>query len=389
MRLMLGAILAALLTGGFPPATTADEAPAVVVFDIELCDVSLDAKTLKNLTEYLSVLVAEGDYRVVPRERVAKAGACDHGCRVKVAHEVSAQKFLVTRIFKISESCRVTGALYNLDGKTIVKAAAAGGKCGQADILAAVEEVGGKLAGTRPGSAGDETTVDFPPATWGMGTGRLSLNADPWGRIWIDGKDTGHITPLIDYQLPAGWHQIVVRSPRGVAMATEVEIWPEESTSLILKPSRSEAARNTGLLVLNTYPWGEVIVDGIYVGTTPIRRMLPAGPHKVKVTFAHGESKTQEVVIEPRKTSRLILHARSSETYSFKEGMGQLKLHTSPWSRVWVDGKDMGMATPVFTSQLPAGKHKITIYFSSGGYMTEEVVIKAGETLRKIIREEY
>jgi serine/threonine-protein kinase len=66
---------------------------------------------------------------------------------------------------------------------------------------------------------------------------------------------------------------------------------------------------------------------------------------------------------------------------------GLLSLNSVPWGRVWIDGKDTGKATPVFNHQLPAGPHRITIHFSTGGFMTEEVEIRAGETTRKIVRE--
>jgi len=144
----------------------------------------------------------------------------------------------------------------------------------------------------------------------------------------------------------------------------------------------------TGLLLLNTKPWSQVAIDGKHVGMTPISRLLLAGKHQVQITFAHGELMREEITIRDNQTLKLVREAKTPENYKYNPGMGQLKIHSSPWGRIWVDGKDLGKATPVFSCQLPAGFHEIAIHFSSGGFMTESVKITAGTTTRKIIREQ-
>jgi tetratricopeptide (TPR) repeat protein len=43
--------------------------------------------------------------------------------------------------------------------------------------------------------------------------GTLSISSSPWGRVWIDGEDTGATTPLIDLPLTPGAHRVRVEDP--------------------------------------------------------------------------------------------------------------------------------------------------------------------------------
>ncbi|MBI5496962.1 MAG: serine/threonine protein kinase [Deltaproteobacteria bacterium] len=58
-------------------------------------------------------------------------------------------------------------------------------------------------------------------------TGTLSLQTTPWGKVYVDGKDTGQFTPLKSLELSAGKHRIRVRNTElGVAADFEVDIAP-------------------------------------------------------------------------------------------------------------------------------------------------------------------
>ncbi|HVO31201.1 MAG TPA: hypothetical protein VMV18_10705, partial [bacterium] len=46
--------------------------------------------------------------------------------------------------------------------------------------------------------------VDVAPAA----TGLVKLDSDPWGEIFVDGKDIGRQTPAFDLRLPEGKHEI-------------------------------------------------------------------------------------------------------------------------------------------------------------------------------------
>jgi hypothetical protein len=352
------------------------------------------------MSDYFATLLVQGRYPVMARDTVAaklaeQGSACqDHACRAKLAGELSARYFVSTRIMRIAGTCRVMATLYGVRSTVAQRAGTAGGGCTRRDLLTALEAVADKMSpapkmSAVAGEPAARPSEPFAPVIWGKQTGRLSLNSVPWGRVWIDGRDTGKTTPLYNYELPAGRHRVTVHSPNGGEMSAVVEIWPDEATSLIVRSWKTNepVAGETGLLLLNTQPWSQVTIDGEHTGMTPISRHLPAGKHQIQLTFAHAEVLREEVEIRAGETTKLVRRAKTPENYKFNQGMGLLKIHSSPWARVWVDGKDLGTATPVFSCQLPSGRHELAIHFASGGYLSEEVVIKPGETTRKIIRE--
>jgi serine/threonine-protein kinase len=44
-------------------------------------------------------------------------------------------------------------------------------------------------------------------------TGTLSVNAQPWAEVWVDGQRIGE-TPIGNLSLPIGHHELVVRHPQ-------------------------------------------------------------------------------------------------------------------------------------------------------------------------------
>ena len=64
-----------------------------------------------------------------------------------------------------------------------------------------------------------------------------------------------------------------------------------------------------GTLVVNSYPWSKVFVDGVEIGTTPVRgHSLPAGPHEVKLVFpsAGAVEHVQSIDVESGRKSQVI-----------------------------------------------------------------------------------
>jgi len=57
-------------------------------------------------------------------------------------------------------------------------------------------------------TAGQGGTVSLEGAT-----GTLSVNAQPWGEVFIDGRRIGE-TPIGNLSLPIGSHEVIVRHPQ-------------------------------------------------------------------------------------------------------------------------------------------------------------------------------
>ncbi|MEW5851310.1 MAG: serine/threonine-protein kinase [Myxococcota bacterium] len=55
--------------------------------------------------------------------------------------------------------------------------------------------------------------------------GKLSIQSSPWARIYIDGKDLGRFTPLAEYAIAAGTHEVKLVNPDEKVSATfKVEV---------------------------------------------------------------------------------------------------------------------------------------------------------------------
>ncbi len=67
------------------------------------------------------------------------------------------------------------------------------------------------------------------------GFGLLRLNSKPWGKIYIDGKNTGKNTPLINHQIKAGEHTVTIKFSTGETKTEKVTIFPDKTTTKIIK----------------------------------------------------------------------------------------------------------------------------------------------------------
>ena len=62
-------------------------------------------------------------------------------------------------------------------------------------------------------------------------------------------------------------------------------------------------------------------------------------------------------------------------------------MNSTPWSYVFVDGKDTGKTTPLIKFQLASGSHWVTLKTRDGKEKTQKITIKAGETI--LIKESF
>ena len=85
--------------------------------------------------------------------------------------------------------------------------------------LPAVEAPPPAVVAKRPvkrqvGSTSSQPPVlPLPPTGPTTGFGRLSINAEPWGEVFVDGNLVAKETPLVGFSLPAGHHRVLVKNP--------------------------------------------------------------------------------------------------------------------------------------------------------------------------------
>lgn len=66
------------------------------------------------------------------------------------------------------------------------------------------------------------------------------------------------------------------------------------------------------------------------------------------------------------------------------ESMGTLQINTTPWSHVFLDGRDTHLDTPVLGLRVKAGRHTVTLRTQAGQSETVHVEIEANKTVRVI-----
>jgi hypothetical protein len=74
--------------------------------------------------------------------------------------------------------------------------------------------------------------------------GTLDLFSDPWGQIYIDGRDTGKQTPHKGLRVSAGTHRLKIVNPSlGLSHEEEIEIAPDgrKRVSVTLKSGDEKA----------------------------------------------------------------------------------------------------------------------------------------------------
>jgi len=142
--------------------------------------------------------------------------------------------------------------------------------------------------------------------------GRLQVVSDPPGAtIWLNGRDTGKLTPTTFDRVTAGVTEVRLRlDGYGEAVRhRNVERRQLARTEIDLQ------AKIGWLAVVATYPdgspcEGSVYVDGEYRGSAPLKLELPARTYQVEVRDPKGTDKQRVTVVHNEKvTAELALAA--------------------------------------------------------------------------------
>lgn len=139
----------------YPSELVASEMPIIAIFDIEDQGSGLSEESLSRLTNYLSVLLAEGGFQVVPRDQIRQRllevkkeshqSCYDQACQVELGRELAAQFSVSTQIIRIGDQCRLTASFYNLRKATTSKAASARAECTEKSLGNAAEKLAKQL----------------------------------------------------------------------------------------------------------------------------------------------------------------------------------------------------------------------------------------------------
>lgn len=133
------------------------EQRVIAAFDIESRGADLNAKTLENLTLYLSARLTERGFQVVPRDEVRRVlsdekaesykSCYDQACQIEVGKELAASRTLSTQILAIAGTCQVTSVLYDLRTTTTEGAVTVEAQCTEQALLEAIRSVAARIGG--------------------------------------------------------------------------------------------------------------------------------------------------------------------------------------------------------------------------------------------------
>ncbi len=110
--------------------------------------------------------------------------------------------------------------------------------------------------------------------------GWIRVKVEPWAEIYIDGRYRGDAAPSLRVQLKRGSHSLECRNSKYRTYSEVIRITPGElSTRTVI------LEKLTGRIMISTAPGAQILVDGVSVGVTPLRKplKLEAGDHLVTV----------------------------------------------------------------------------------------------------------
>ncbi|MBK7867077.1 MAG: serine/threonine protein kinase [Ignavibacteriales bacterium] len=145
----------------------------------------------------------------------------------------------------------------------------------------------------------NKTTLEEDPAN--DVSGYLGIKCYPWGEVYLDGKyyDT---TPLKgDIKIKPGVYQLKVSNPAFPPFAKEIVIKGGTTVSEVIN-----FKKEPGYLTINVFPWGEVKINNVSYGVTPISApiSLPEGKHIITLLNPDFGTYSESITIVAGKTTQ-------------------------------------------------------------------------------------
>jgi serine/threonine protein kinase len=224
------------------------------------------------------------------------------------------------------------------------------------------------------------------------GTLVVMVNSGKAADVMVDGVLRGHVdpaTPLTLREMPAGAHQVVVRTGDGLEAKQQITLLANDVSVMTAMPRATAAAGpGTGHLKLNIATSGaQVWVDGAQLAEGAARQPIPLRadvPHDIRVTKPSREDVKLSVTL--RAGEAVIRDVDLLPAY------GKLVVASDPpGAEVSVNGKHSGL-TPVTVSDVDPGKPaRVTVRLKGYAAVTKYVGFDKGleQTLDlKLVAEE-
>ena len=152
-----------------------------------------------------------------------------------------------------------------------------------------------------------------------------------------------------------------------------LEMFPQDQTARknLELAQRMLAESKVGTLVVGCIPVAEVYLDGRLVGKTPlVLKKIPVGSRRVEVRGYGG-----------RRSKMVVIKGRSTVKVRFRLYGGSLAANSVPWSKVYLDGQELG-TTPLKIDGLPLGIHHLEMRRQGFKTFSKDVTLYKGKVVR-------
>jgi len=209
------------------------------------------------------------------------------------------------------------------------------------------------------------------------GRGQISVETEPPGlAIYVDGQDTGRVTPARIEELHAGAIEVMLKRGDG-SIVHRARMTIDEAGPAQLS---IDTRRLRPILDVTSTPDGaKVVVDGNAMGTTPLTIPgLQAGA-KPLVRLEKPGCEPFETTVAMQKATVSLVQATliCGKAATSAQGTGRINITASVIAEVFIDGRSFGK-TPRFNMEVPAGTRVLKLVPDVGNPFETEVVVDAG-----------
>jgi hypothetical protein len=193
--------------------------------------------------------------------------------------------------------------------------------------------------------------------------------------IWVDGKDTGQVTPSTLSGLVAGDHELELRQGADVVHQRSLSLKPGGVDGVDVDITKIPPV----LEVRSNQVGARVFVEDRPVGATPIK-IDTLRPGKVTVRVEMKDCQPYSARAELKQAVTTLLDAELSCKGAAGKGadeMGKVNVTATTVADVFIDGKKVGR-TPALGLRVPVGSHIVKLVPLSGDKPphTEEIVVE-------------
>jgi eukaryotic-like serine/threonine-protein kinase len=190
--------------------------------------------------------------------------------------------------------------------------------------------------------------------------------------IWLRSQRPAEKTPAESKAVEMAKPPVPSASPPSQPVAAAPHAVPAPEVAPPIEPPHAPVPEpiRTGTLEVDTDPRGEVLVDGKSAGRAPVKVVVPAGRHSIRlVDKAKGIDVGRSVSVGAGKQSeeKIIL------------GSATLTLTAPAGSAIFLDGKKVGTA-PVQPLNFYEGPHRVMVTFN-GAKMEKKFNARGGDRL--------